>query len=129
MRTTKYFVMAVMALGLVGGLSMFRAADEEPKYSIEEVMEKAHKAKKGQTSLFKTVVDGKANAEQKKQLVEYYEALAKNKPEKGSAADWKKRTTAILTAAKQVANGNDGARVQLGRAVNCKACHQAHKED
>lgn len=131
MRTAKYFVMAVMGLGLVAGLGMFRAADEaQPKYTIEEVMEKAHKApKKGQPSLFKQVVDGKASDEQKKQLVEYYEALAKNKPEKGSEDDWKKRTGTILTAAKKVASGNDEARPQLARAANCKGCHQLHKGD
>jgi cytochrome c553 len=131
MRTAKYFVMAVMGLGLVAGLGVFRAADDDkPKFTIEEIMEKAHKApKKGQPSLLKKVVDGNASDEQKKQLVEYYEALAKNKPEKGSEDDWKKRTATMLTAAKKVAKGDDEARPQLGRAVNCKSCHQLHKPD
>lgn len=127
MRMAKYFGMAVLTMGLAAGLGVFRAADDDkPKYTIEEVMEKAHK---GKPSLFKQVVDGKASDEQKKELVEYYQALAKNKPEKGSEADWKKRTDALLTAAKQVANGNAAARQQLGRAASCKACHQAHKPD
>ena len=127
MRTAKYFVMAVMTMGLMAGLGVFWAADEaKPKYDIEEIMEKAHK---GKPSLLKQVTEGKASEAQKKQLVEYYEALAKNKPEKGSEADWKKRTTALVKAAKQVANGNAAARQQLGRAASCKACHQAHKPD
>lgn len=126
MRTTKYFLMATMTMGLVAGLGVFRAAEEAaPKYDIGEIMEKAHK---GKPSLFKQVMEGKASDAQKKQLVEYYEELAKNKPEKGSEADWKKRTTALVSAAKQVANGNAAARQQLGRAANCKSCHQAHKE-
>ncbi|MGH7171172.1 MAG: hypothetical protein ACRELF_05505 [Gemmataceae bacterium] len=130
MRTTKYFLMAMMTMGLVAGLDVFRAADEaKPKYDIEEVMQKAHKAPKGKLSLLKQVMEGKASAEQKKQLVEYYEALAQNKPEKGSETDWKKRTTTLVAAAKKVADGNAAARQQLGRAANCKACHQLHKPD
>jgi hypothetical protein len=125
MRTTKYFLMAMMTVGLAAGLGVFQAAeDAKPKYEIEEIMEKAHK---GEPSLLKQVLDGKASDEQKKQLVEYYEALAKNKPEKGSEAEWKKRTTALVTAAKDVAKGNAAARQQLGQAAKCKACHQAHK--
>jgi hypothetical protein len=127
MRTAKYFGMAVLTLGLIAGLGMFRAADEaKPKYTIEEVMEKAHK---GKSSLLKQVMTGKASDEQKKQLVEYYEELAKNKPEKGSAEDWKKRTTALVKASKEVAGGNESAKPQLGKAANCKACHEAHKGD
>lgn len=127
MRTTKYFVMTMMTMGLVAGLGVFRAAEEAaPKYDIGEIMEKANK---GKPSLLKQVIEGKASDAQKKQLVEYYEELAKNKPEKGSEADWKKRTTALVSAAKAVANGNAAARQQLGRAANCKACHQVHKGD
>jgi hypothetical protein len=128
MRTAKYFVMAVMAMGLVASLGMFRAADEEkPKYTIEEIMEKAHKPPK--SSLLVQVKSGKASTEQKKQLLEYYVELAKNKPEKGSEADWKKRTGALVKAAKDVANGKDGAVAALGKAANCGACHKAHKPD
>ncbi|HZV04290.1 MAG TPA: hypothetical protein VE999_04295 [Gemmataceae bacterium] len=127
MRTAKYFGMAVLTLGLAAGLGMYHAADEaKAKLSIEEVMEKAHK---GKPSLFKQVMSGKASEEQKKKLVEYYEALTQNKPEKGSEADWKKRTTALVKAAKEVASGNDSARQQLGKAANCKSCHDAHKGD
>jgi hypothetical protein len=124
MRTVKYFGMAVLTMGMLAGLGMFRAADDKAKYSIEEVMEKAHK---GKPSLFKQVVDGKASDEQKKELVELYEALAKNKPEKGSEDDWKKRTSAMVKSAKEVAGGNGGAARQLAKAANCKGCHELHK--
>jgi len=127
MRTTKYFLTALMTLGLVAGLGVFRAAEKaEPKYDIGEIMEKAHK---GKPSLLKQVAEGKASEAQKKQLVEYYEELAKNKPEKGTEADWKKRTGALVKAAKGVADGKAGATAALGKAANCKACHQAHKGD
>jgi hypothetical protein len=127
MRTVKYFTMAVMTLGLVAGLGMFQAADDaKPKYSIEEIMEKAHK---GKQNLFKQVVDGKANANQKTQLLDYYQELAKNKPSKGDLSDWQMRTTAMVKAAQKVAGGNDGARQELKKAANCKACHELHRED
>lgn len=127
MRTVKYFTMAVMTMGLVAGLGVFQAADQaKPKYSIEEIMEKAHK---GKSSLFKQVVGGKANAEQKKQLLDYYEELAKNKPEKGSEADWKKRTGTIVKEAREVVAEKDGATGRLAKAANCGACHKLHKPD
>jgi hypothetical protein len=128
MRASKYFLTAVLATGLVAGLGVFRAADDKPKYSIEEVMGMAHKGTKTKPSLFKQVVDGKASDEQKKQLVEYYEALCKNKPEKGSEDDWKMRTSAMLKAAKEIADGKDAGK-QLAKAANCKACHDLHKSE
>ena len=127
MRTVKYFLMAVLATGLAAGLGVFGAAeDAKPKYTIEEVMEKAHQ---GKPSLFKQVVTGKADADQKKMLLEYYEALAQNKPEKGELADWKKRTSAMVKAAKDVAADKEGATKELAKATNCKGCHQLHKGD
>jgi hypothetical protein len=129
MRTTKYFLMSVMTMGLVAGLGVFGAADDaKPKYEIAEIMDKVHKAPKGKMSLLQLVVKGKANEEQKKQLLEYYEELAKNKPEKGDIKDWQKRTNVLIKAAKDAVNGKEGAAQELQRAANCKGCHQAHKE-
>jgi hypothetical protein len=128
MRTMQYFLMAVMATGLAAGLGMFQAADDaKPKYDIEEIMEKAHKAPKGKLNLFQTVVKGKASEAQKKQLVEYYEELAKNKPEKGDLKDWQKRTGAMVKASKDVLSGKEGASKELAKAANCKQCHELHR--
>jgi hypothetical protein len=125
MRTVKHFVLATLTLGLLGGLAAYQAADnEKPKNSIEEVMEKAHK---GKESLYKKVITGKASADQKKELLGLYEDLAKNKPEKGSQADWKKRTTAIVSAAKEVVDDKPDATAKLRKAVNCKGCHDQHR--
>jgi hypothetical protein len=130
MRTLKYFVMAVMTVGLVAGLGMFQAAyEDKPKYSIEDVMEKAHSAPKGKDSLFKKVVTGKASKEQKKQLLEMYENLAKNKPEKGKLEDWKKRTANMVKAAKNVVEDKKDAAKELAKAASCKACHDLHKSE
>jgi hypothetical protein len=130
MRTARYFLMALGTVGLAAGLGMFQAADDaKPKHSIEEIMEKAHKKREGGPSLFKTVVDNKASDAEKKELLGYYEDLAKNKPEKGELADWQKRTKALVSAAKHVVDGKDGSRMELAKAANCKACHELHKED
>jgi hypothetical protein len=126
MRTAKYFLMSVLTLGLAASLGMFRAADDKPKYSIEEIMEKAHK---GKPSLWKKVVDGKASKDDKQQLLEYYQELAKNKPEKGDAGDWKKRTSNLVKAAKDAVEGKAGSNKEVAKAANCKACHELHKPD
>lgn len=124
----KYFLMAVLTLGLAAGLGVFQAADEaKPKYDIEEIMEKAHKAAKGKPSLLQQVAKGSASKAQQKQLLDYYEELAKNKPEKGELKDWQKRTTALVKATKEVMDGKGGAGQSLMKAGNCKACHQVHK--
>jgi Spy/CpxP family protein refolding chaperone len=127
MRATKSFMMAVMALGLAASLGMFYAADEvKPKYDIEEIMAKAHK---GKPSLLQQVVKGKASEEQKKQLLEYYQELAKNKPPKGDAKDWKRRTNALIVAAQDALAGKPNAARALQSAAKCGDCHKAHKED
>ena len=125
MRTVKYFVLASLTLGVLGGLATYQAADsDKPKYTIEEIMGKAHE---GKNSLLKKVVSGKANADQKKELLSLYEDLAKNKPEKGSQDDWKKRTTVMVGAAKEVVANKPDAGKKLGKTVNCKGCHDLHR--
>ena len=49
------------------------------------------------------------------------ENLAQYKIRKGNAASWKKKTTALIVAAK----GTDLP--ALEKAANCKACHSVHK--
>ncbi len=123
MRTTKYFLLTAVAA--LAGLGAYRAADADVK-DIETIMEKAHK---GKPSLSKQVIDGKASKEQKEELLALYIDLGKNKPPKGSEAEWKKRTEAIVAAAKDVVADKPGATKVLAKAITCKACHEAHKGD
>ena len=95
---------------------------EKPKYTIKQVMQQAHR--KG---LLKEVLSGSADEGKKKELLAMYVALSQNKPPSGSAEDWKKRTGAIVAAAKAVAAGKDEATKRLAKATNCKACHDEHK--
>jgi hypothetical protein len=98
------------------------ADDDKPKYKIKEVMKIANK-----DGLHKKVVGGKASDDEKKQLLELYEALAKNKPPKGAEDSWKEKTEALVKAAKAVVEGTEGAAKELGTAANCGACHKEHK--
>jgi len=116
---------AVLALAVVvaGHVGAKNAAPKE----IDEIMQEAHKP--DNKSLRGKVVSGKASEEEAKKLLKLYEELAKNKPPKGDEADWKKRTTAIVAAAKKVAAKPDDAALTkaLGTATNCMACHKEHR--
>ena len=90
---------------------------DKDKVTIKQVMQKCM-AKGG---LCGKVAGGEANAEEKKQLVEYFTALSKLTPPKGEEASWKEKTSALLDAAKK----DDGA--ALKKAANCQACHSEHK--
>jgi hypothetical protein len=129
--------LAGVGVGVFGWASSSPAADKGAakekdaaagKWTIQEVMEKAHKGK--EKSLFAQVVSGKASAEQKAQLVEYYEAMATDKPDKGDLADWKKRSGALLTAAKAVQTKSDAKSLAtLKTAAECKSCHKLYKDE
>jgi len=112
----------VAGLVLVFGWAVMTVAQEKPKYTTKEVMQKAHKG-----GLMKKVSEGKATADEKKQLLEFYEALAANKPQKGDEAEWKVKTDAIVAAARAAANGDEAAAKKIADTVKCMECHSAHR--
>jgi hypothetical protein len=115
---------AVVAFGWVAvSLTTGAAEEEKPKYTIKQVMKAGH----AKGTLKDKVAEGKATDEEKVALIAYYEALAANKPPKGSAESWKEKTTALITAAKAAAEGKEGAGEKLKAAANCAACHKDHK--
>lgn len=124
MRSMKLVVVAALCLSLVGLSGVFTAAQEKgaPKYTTKEVMKEAMK-----DGLCKKVASGKATKEEAEKLVELFTALGQNKPPKGEADSWKEKTGALVAAAKGVASGDKTAAAKLGKAANCKACHDAHK--
>ncbi len=77
--------------------------------------------------LLKKVAGGDASDDEKQKLHEMLVALGKNKVEKGDAESWKKLTSALVKASKDVLEGKDGAGEALQKASNCKACHNIHK--
>ncbi|MDB5290540.1 MAG: hypothetical protein JWL69_1781 [Phycisphaerales bacterium] len=119
-----------LCAGLGLGISLIALAgagdDDKPKFTVKEVMEKAHK---GKTSLAKKATDGKATKEELTQLLEYYQSMAMQKPEKGDLADWKKRSDALVSSTQKMIDGEKSGIAAYKKAVDCKACHTLHKED
>lgn len=101
-------------------------ATEKPKYTIKEVMKALHK---GDESLGKKVGKGEGTKEDFKKMVDYYASLPLQTPSKGDAGEWKQRATKLLESAKALEAGKPNALADFKAAVNCKACHSAHKED
>lgn len=107
---------AFLVLGTMTGTT--EAQDKkEPKYPIKEVMKKF--MDKG--GIRDKILEDKASDDEKKQMIEFLEALHANKPPKGDAKAWDERTTAILKAAK------DGDKDALKKATNCKTCHETFR--
>ncbi len=121
----KLFVASLVVVFGWTMLTMTSGAQDKAKHSIKEVM-KACMAKGG-PGLCGKVAGGTASDEEKKQFVEYIEALGSNKPPKGEDASWKEKTSALLAAAKDCAAGKSGATDALKAAANCMNCHSAHK--
>ncbi len=120
-------VSGVLAVAMLAGLGLVVRGDDKPKYTVKEVMAKAHKGAKGKKPLAARAAAGQASDEEKKLLVELYEEMAKNKPPKGDAESWKKLNDELVAAAKDVAEGKDGAGKRLGNAMKCGPCHDNHK--
>ena len=119
----KFWIAGVVAtLGLALVMVASNDAGEKAKHTIPEVMAKAMKG-----GLCKKCANGEGSDEEKKQLVELFTALAANEPPKGEAKSWKAKTSALVSAAKAVAKGDEGAGKKLLGAANCAACHKAHK--
>jgi hypothetical protein len=115
-----------LAVAMVAGEGNTSAAQQDgPKYTIPEVMKKAHQ---GKMALLKKVTSGKASDAECKDLLEMYQALAKNKPPQGDAESWKKKTDALVEGAKLYVDGKkDDAVTKLNGASNCAGCHKVHK--
>lgn len=128
-RFAGYALVAALVVGLT--YTAVRAAEEaaaaKPKHTIKEVMKAAHTAPEGAKSLKDKVVEGKASAEEKQQLLDLYISLVENDPPKGEKSDWIMKAGPVVLSAAKVVVGRDGAIEELKMATNCKACHDAHK--
>ena len=120
------FVMIGLPVVLVGAFCVSlatQAADEDkPKYTIKQVMAKAHKSK-----LINKLAEGKGSKEEAQELLDLYKALGANKPPKGDLEGWKKKTVEMVEAAQDVVDDKPGAGQRLQKAANCAACHKEHK--
>jgi hypothetical protein len=119
--STTMLVSSWLLLGLAWGRP--DVPPEAPKYTIKEVMAKAH----GKNNLVKKLALGTATEVDKKTLLECYEALTKNQPPRGDVHTWKQRTAELLAAAKVAVKGNRADFPRLRRAVDCDSCHAQYK--
>lgn len=95
---------------------------------ISDVMKKYHKAPPGQDPICKKAGNGYASASELAELLQAYQAMAKETPPKGDAASWKAKTDALIVGVTKLQrNPKDGSAYKL--AVSCKACHTEHKPD
>jgi hypothetical protein len=98
---------------------------KKPKYTIKEVMKKAHQPK---DAILKKVQADKATKEELKELLAMYQALELNKPPMGDEAEWKKRTAALVKGANAAVENKKEAKELLKKAADCASCHKAFKE-
>lgn len=119
----KFLAAGAIAVFSLAFLLESNQAGDKAKYSISEVMLEAHKG-----GLMKKVAGGKANDDERKQLVGYYKALSQNMPPKGGAESWKKLTGALVKASEAAATGDADAAKTLTKLANCAGCHKKHKE-
>jgi hypothetical protein len=127
----KLLLMAVVLGVGVGSAWTFSGAAQKdgddkkkPKYTIKEVMNKAHKGKDALLTKYKS---GKATKEELKELVAMYQALEVNKPPKGKESEWKERTKKLVEAANAAVENKKEAKALVEKATNCASCHKAHK--
>ncbi len=118
----RVFSLACVAVAMFGLCLVTAARAADPKYTIKAVMGE-HKPGKLKEKLTK----GTATADEKKMLLEMYEAMAMNKPPKGDADNWKKLNDELIAATKDVIGEKEGAMDRYKKAVDCGVCHGKHK--
>lgn len=97
--------------------------------ATKKFMKDFHKAPKGVDPVCKKAGDGKASKDELAKLVAGYKAMTTAKPPKGDEASWKEKTGKVLEAAMALQKGAADGAANYKEAVNCKACHSAHKPD
>jgi hypothetical protein len=125
MRCLVVGVCTTLAVCLVLASSDLAAQKEKPKLTIKQVMVQAHKGE--EKSLMRKVAAGTATRDDQAKLVALYVALSLNAPPRGSADDWKVRTTKLVDLAKKAEQGDEVAAQALVKAAACGTCHAKHK--
>lgn len=122
---TKFVIVGVGLIALFStGVALVRAADQPPKYSVEEIMKAVFK---GDDSIAKKVGRGKGTTADLAKLEEYVASLPANDAPQGDPAGWKKKTTAVLDAVTALQAGKPDALAQFNQATDCKSCHSVYR--
>ena len=125
MKILKHITGVLFILALVSGFAVSARADD-PKYTVQQIMKAVYK---GEDSVHKRIIKGTATKEDLAKLVEYVSVLPQNDPPQGDADGWKKKTTALVDAAKAMQAAKDGALAQYTKTANCQACHSVYRPD
>lgn len=117
-----------MGLSAIWGIQIQaeeKPSEEKPevRHTVIQVMNGA--MKKGQ---WKKLATGEATPEQATKLLALFDDLRANKAPHGDAVSWEEKTQEILEAAQAAAKKETGAGDRLKKAIDCRSCHQAHKE-
>lgn len=118
-------IAAVLATSIF--ISNLQAADGNN--ATKQFMKDFHKAPKGVDPVCRKAADGKASKDEIAKLVAGYKAMCSAKAPKGDDASWKEKTGKLLEAAMALQKGAADGAAKYKEAVNCKACHSAHKPD
>jgi hypothetical protein len=121
----------VIAATFILATAFAPAADEKPRPGIDQIMVQVHLKPQNRgtrNNLDNKVIDGKASADEQKQLLELYQLLASTKPPKGDLDAWKKRTNEMVDAVQAVIRGEAKAAERLTKARDCKACHTLNRK-
>ncbi|MGY8671360.1 MAG: hypothetical protein ACKVHO_02090 [Verrucomicrobiia bacterium] len=121
-----------MAVALLVGILLLaiptesKAAMKGGNSAISRIMKAAHE---GKNSLANKAKAGKASPAQVEALAKMYRSLYNQKPPKGSSRSWKLKTVAILRASETLKRKptDAKARAAYSKALNCTACHRAHR--
>lgn len=122
-----FFVTCLIAAGIVSQLS----AEPDKALDISTIMVRAHLTPQNRgtrNNLDNKVLDDKATAAEKQELLELYRALAKAKPPAGRIEDWEQRTSELVKSLQAVYASEANAKDRFSKARDCKACHTAHRE-
>jgi hypothetical protein len=121
--------LVVVAVALAGGAGLALSAawavpTDAQKAQMKEIMLVGHK---NDDAIVKKVAAGKATAEEKAKLLEYYKTLAMLEPSRGSKESWTEKTGAAVKAAQALVDGAPNAAALVKAASDCKGCHSVHK--
>jgi hypothetical protein len=125
----KLTLAACAATLLASGALVWQLQAADADGPIKQVMKTYHKAPKGVDPVCKKASDGKASPTELKNMVAAYRTMAKARPPKGDDASWKDKCDKLLAGAEALASGAPDGLAKYKEAVNCKACHSAHKPD
>lgn len=125
----KLALLVVTGSTLAALLATSASAANEAKITAKEVMQKFHKAPKGEDPLCKKISDGKASKEELAQVLAAYRVMCAEKPVRGDEASWKEKCLALIKATESIAAGKPDGVTQYKAAVNCKGCHSVHKPE